>query len=253
MTALLIQAPKKKINVGQTIPIKVNARYSDGKEVEVGREVEWASSNGSVLTISPEGHAQAHAAGEVDVNARVEEVLSPAVRLTVQPNPEPSVISLMLESNKQRLFVKDRARLRVKALFSDGAIREITEGVDWQSTDDSVANISANGQLEALKEGKARVMGRFRGAEAETLLIEVQPRRAQSQKSPTVRPQTQDKAQSIPIISNHGLETPNRSSGEAYAQKSSDTQPEKTTTVPQHNPRDVISEYIRGEKQRRGR
>jgi hypothetical protein len=254
--ALLIQAPKMKINVGQTVPLKVNARYSDGREVEVGREVEWASSNRSILTVSSEGEAQAQSVGEVDINARIGKVISPTLRLTVlgpSPKPEPSVISLMLESDKQRVFVKDRARLRVKALFSDGAIREITEGVDWQSTDNSVVNINTDGQIEAVKEGKARVMGRFKDAEAEPLLIEVQARRAQTQKSPTMRPQTQDKAQSIPIISNHGLETPNRPAGEAYAQKSSDTQAEKTTIVPQHNPRDVISEYIQGEKQRRGR
>jgi TIR domain/Bacterial Ig-like domain (group 2) len=257
--ALLIQAPKTKINVGQTVPLKVNARYSDGREVDVGREVEWASSNRSILTISPAGQAQAQSVGEVDVNARIGELMSPPVRLSivglsdVQPKPQPHVISLMLESDKQRLFVNDRARLRVKALFSDGAIREITEGVDWQSTDNSVINISTNGQLEAVKEGKARVTGRFRGAEAETLLIEVQARRAQTQKSPNVRPQTQDKAQSRPMVSNHGLEPPNRWEQEVYAQKSFDTQAEKTTIVPQHKPRDVISEYIQGEKQRRGR
>jgi TIR domain/Bacterial Ig-like domain (group 2) len=259
IVALLIQAPKTTFNVGQTVPLKVNARYRDGREVEVGRELEWTSSNRSILTVSSEGQAQAQSVGEVDVNARVGEVISPTLRLTVlgpsdvQPKPEPSVISLMLESDKQRFFVNDRARLRVKAFFSDGAIREITEGVDWQSTNDSVVNINANGQLETLKEGKATVIGRFRGAETEALLIEVQARRAQTKKSPSVKPQTQDKAQSVPIISNHGLEPSNRSSGEAYVQKSSDTQAEKTAIAPQNNPRDVISEYIRGEKQRRGR
>jgi TIR domain/Bacterial Ig-like domain (group 2) len=255
--ALLIQAPKTKINVGETVALKVNARYTDGGEAEVRREVEWASSDRSILMVSPEGEAQAKSVGEVDVNARIGEVIAPRLRLTVlgsSPKPEPSVISLILESDKQRLFVKDRARLRVKALFSDGATREITDGVDWQSTDNSVVNINTDGQIEAVKEGKAWVTGRFRGAEAETLLIEVQARRAQTQKSPTVRPQTQAKAQSTPIVSNQGLEPPNRSAQEAYEQKPSDTQAEKATIiVPQHKPRDVISEYIQGEKQRRGR
>jgi hypothetical protein len=253
--ALLVQAPKTEINVGQTVPLKVNALYSDGREIEVGKEVQWASSNRSILTISPEGQAQARSVGEVDVNVRVGEVISPTIRLTiaglsdVQPKPQPHVTSLILESDKQRLFVNDRARLRVKARFSDGAIREIAEGVDWRSTDNTVVNISGNGQLEAVKEGKARVTGRFGGAEAETLLIEVQARRAQTPKSPTGKPLLQDKAQSIPI-SNKGVGT---ASGEASAQKSSDTQAEKTTIVPPHNPQDVIFEYNRGEKQRRGR
>jgi hypothetical protein len=256
--ALLVQAPKTEIDVGQTVPLKVNARYSDGREMEIGKEVQWASSNRSILTISPEGQAQARSVGEIDVNARVGEVISPTIRLTiaglsdVQPKPQPHVISLILESDKQRLFVKDRARLRIKARFSDGAVREVTEGVDWRSTDNSVVNIHGNGQLEAIKEGKVRVTGRFEGAEAETLLIEVQARRAQTQKSPTGKPQIQDNAQPIPI-SNQGIGTPNQLSGEAPAQKSSDTQAEKTTIVPLHNSRDVISEYIRGEKQRRGR
>jgi hypothetical protein len=83
MLALLIQAPKTAIDVGQTVPLKVNARYSDDKQMEVSNEVQWASSNGSILTVSPEGQAQAHSFGDVDVNARVGDVISPPVRLTI--------------------------------------------------------------------------------------------------------------------------------------------------------------------------
>jgi hypothetical protein len=258
MVALLIQVPKTAIDVGQTVPLKVNARYSDGKEMEVSNEVQWASSNGSILTISPEGQAQAHSFGDVDVNARVGNVISPPIRLTisalsnVQRKPPPHVISLILDSDKQRLFVQDRAQLRVKARFSDGAITEVAEGVDWRSTDDSVVNINGNGQLEALKEGKARVTGRYGGVEAETILIDVQSRRAPTQKSPFGKPQIKGDARSI-AMSNEGVGTRSQFTEQPPARKSSDTEAEKTTIVPPQQSRDVISEYIRGENQRRAR
>ena len=257
MVALLIQTPRTAISLGETVPLKVNARYSDGKEMEFSNEVQWASSNGSILTISPQGQAHAHSFGDVDVNARVGDVISPTVRLTilapsnVQRKPPPHVVSLVLDSDKQRLFVKDRAQLRLKARFSDGAITEVAEGVDWHSTDDSVVNINGNGQLEALKEGKARVTGRYGGIESETILIEVQSRRGQTQKSPAGKPQIKDHAE--PLMSNQGVAIPSQLTIQTPAHKSAETEAEKTTIVPSQQSRDVISEYIRGEKQRRAR
>ena len=257
--ALVVQVPKTEINVGETVALKARARYGDGKEIEVGKEIQWASSNPSLLTISPEGQGQARLPGEVDINARVGNVISPTARINIiglsdaQPKPQPQIISLAVESDKQRLVVKDRARLQVKARFSDGTIREIVNGVDWRSTDNSVANINARGELEALKEGKAAVTARFGGAEAEALLIEVQSKRAQTQRVPAGKPPLQDHAQPLPITRQDPVATPSHSPGETSPQSPSVGQAEETTVAPSRDPRDVISEYIRGEKQRRGR
>ena len=71
------------LKVGSILPLTAIGTYSDGTTADISREVNWASSNITVATISPTGIVTGVAAGNTDIRAASSGITSGAVTLNV--------------------------------------------------------------------------------------------------------------------------------------------------------------------------
>lgn len=71
------------------------------------------------------------------------------------------VVSLAIQAEKRDLKAKERIILRLKGKYPDGSEGEITQGVEWRSSNTSVATVSPKGQVEALAGGNVDITARY--------------------------------------------------------------------------------------------
>ena len=80
-----------------------------------------------------------------------------------------SIVSLTVAPEKKDIKVKDRVALKVRAVYSDGNAKHITEGVEWKSSNAAVGSVNSAGELEAKKEGTTKVTARYGAMESSPL------------------------------------------------------------------------------------
>ena len=187
--SLLVRAPKTELEPGERIILKARAHYSDGSEMEVDQGIHWMSTNPSVAAIIDGGQMQAGEPGESEISARLGDLTAPGVKVSVKGSqilPLPArVVALMGHGYPRVLQVNERKSLSITAKFSDGTERKLTEGVEWESSDVTVLNVSPEGEVEGLKDGTATIAARYRDLRSEPVSIEVSGKETKSR--PTAR------------------------------------------------------------------
>jgi hypothetical protein len=193
------------------------------------------------------------------------------VKLTVSgsriSSPPPHVVSLVGHGYPRTLQIGERKTLSLMARFSDGSERELREGVEWQSSDATVLKASATGELEALKDGRATVTASYQDFESAPVPIEVRGKGTQPPTTLRVKPAPRTAPAEV-IVPRQPPST--KQWVEAPAAPIATPQTEPPRNLARHEPpsvkkapeapdaplpdaRKVISDYIRGEQQRRSK
>jgi hypothetical protein len=169
-------------------------------------------------------------------------VAAPKVKLMVRGSPTSpppaQVVSLVGHGYPRTLHINERRALTLAAKLSDGTEREIKEGMEWESSDANVLNISAKGEVVALKDGRATVAATYQGFKSEPVSIEV---RGKGAKEPRSRAPANAAPPAAPL------------EDVVPRQPTSVKQPPEEPAALSPDPGKVITDYIRGEKQRRSK
>ena len=64
---------------------------------------------------------------------------------------------------KRDLKIEERMDLTVKGQYSDGTEVNLKSGVQWKSSDPSVASVNTKGEVQALKQGSTRISATYQG------------------------------------------------------------------------------------------
>ena len=200
----------------------------------------------------------------------VGDVSAPPVKLTgsgpaVSPPPA-HVVSLVGHGYPRTLHISERRELSATAKFSDGMESEVKEGLEWESSDATVLNVSAKGEVEALKNGRATVAATYRGFKSEPISIEI---RGKGAKEARPAPSAKDAPQAArleTVVSRHPSSVKQPSEAPAASvpapeaaplvevveprQPPSVQQPPEAPAALSPDPGKVIADYIRGEKDR---
>jgi len=164
LIALTVNADRRELKVKEVLSLKLKGRYSDGSEEEITQGIEWQSTNPLVATVDFQGQVDARKAGQADITAQYRGVASSPWTLAVQAEEPPKtvpppvrLVSLTVSADKREMRVKERMALRLNGTYSDGKRREVSAGVEWQSSDRAVASVNSRGEVEALREGRADI------------------------------------------------------------------------------------------------
>jgi formylglycine-generating enzyme required for sulfatase activity len=87
----------------------------------------------------------------------------------------PSLVAVVIEGEARQMALNERAVLTAHARDATGREERIGAGVEWESSDPSVAAVNAAGQLEARAPGAVRILARYRGAASAPLIVTVKP------------------------------------------------------------------------------
>jgi TIR domain/Bacterial Ig-like domain (group 2) len=209
LVSLGLSGDRQEIGANETLNVTLKGQYSDGTQKHINEGVQWRSSEPRVATIDDQGRVTAQQAGETKITARYRDMVSPAWTLVVQaekpvlavtaPAEQPitktpvaiKLLALTVSAANREIKIQERLLLRVKARYSDGNEKGLSSGVEWRSSDRSVATVDSRGELLALRAGKIAVVARWGGIESLAVDIVVK----ESAGKPPPEPPT-----SIPVI-----------------------------------------------------
>jgi hypothetical protein len=89
------------------------------------------------------------------------------------PAPRVELRNLSIIAKKRDLSVPERVILIAKGKYSDGSEMDIRGGVEWKSSDASVASVSSRGEVQALKEGTTQISATYQGVLSSTYTFNV--------------------------------------------------------------------------------
>ena len=144
-----------------------------------------------MATVDADGRVTAHQAGRTRINDQYNGLVNPEWTLVVKA-PEPlaqppvaaKLVALAVSADKRELRIKEKTSLRVKAKYSDGSEKGLSNGIAWQSSDMTIASISPRGELEAFRAGTVQVVARTGGINSAPLNVVI--------KEPTSQPPIQN-------------------------------------------------------------
>ena len=142
---------------GGSAQLAVAVQDSAGNAL-TGRSIAWSSSNQAIATVSSSGAVQAVAAGSITVTA-TSEGRSGTAQVTVAPVP---VASVSVTLNASSVLVGNSTQ--AVATLRDAQGNALTgRTVSWQSSNPSVASVSAAGLVTAVAEGTANIVATSEG------------------------------------------------------------------------------------------
>jgi hypothetical protein len=184
LVSLDLSGDRQEIRTNETLDFTLKGQYSDGTHKNIYEDVTWVSSDPRVASVDGQGRVLGHESGQTKITARYGDLVSPAWTLAVRaekpvlpvtvPAEKPEVktpaasqlVALMVSPTSRELKIQERLSLRVKARYSDGNEKGVSGGVEWRSSDISIASVNSRGELVALRSGKTAVVARWGGIES---------------------------------------------------------------------------------------
>jgi len=153
LSSISLTLPDGSIPAGISQQAVVTGTYSDGTSHDITTRVIWSSSDSSAVTVDGGGLAKAISPGSAVIRVTSESVSATATLTVNAATPvfisvTPLIPSIPVGVNEQ---------LMATATYSDGTRFDVTEQVNWSSSDPSVAAISKNGLITAIEPGTATI------------------------------------------------------------------------------------------------
>jgi uncharacterized protein YjdB len=155
VVAMSISPDRGTLLVGRALPLDLTAR--DARDREVTTLAMWTASPSSIASVSADGTVTGRAPGVVTITATRGEVRAVATFTIEEAVPT----TLTVAAPPGPLVVGARTTLTAKVAAADGGA--VSGRVAWTSSDPLVARVSAEGVVEALSPGAARIEARAAG------------------------------------------------------------------------------------------
>jgi len=136
------------IGLGTSEQFMATGHYSDSTTQDITTLVTWSSGTPAVASISPAGLASSLAAGSTQITAALGAV-NGFTTLTVV---SPALVSLRITPVNAFISVNHTLQMRATGTFSDGSTADVTNQVNWTSSNTNVVTIGLN---TGLATGKA--------------------------------------------------------------------------------------------------
>ena len=142
-------------------------------------------SSNSTAIVNQEGEVEGLRAGSADITAKSGAVVSSAWSLTVKA-AEPAVkpvaaaklVALNIISNRNELLSNEKILVRAKGRYSDNSEKFLSDAVEWETSNRTIALISKKGELETLRPGRVEVLARSGHLQSNPLPIVVRETQA---------------------------------------------------------------------------
>ena len=144
---LLISHKEIKLDHGEQFVLSANA------------PVVWTSSNGSVVSVLPDGTVYGIAFGQARIYAVSETGKQTAVRVVVEKAVKPTRV--LLDDAPKTLSLQDTLTLKAQVLPANA-----NQSIVWSSSNKKIATVSASGIVTPKKEGKVKITARAKARKA---------------------------------------------------------------------------------------
>jgi uncharacterized protein YjdB len=154
--------------VGQNAQLVAIVKDSAGNALStLGRVVAWVSSNQTVAAVNNNGVLSAISAGTSIVQVIVDQVLSPAITVTV--NLKPVVSVQVVAPSAQQLKVGVSFQLQAVLRDIDGNVLS-NRPVTWVSADPLIATVTVNGLMQGIAVGPVKITATSEGISGDVVI-----------------------------------------------------------------------------------
>ncbi|MBI4524574.1 MAG: protein kinase [Deltaproteobacteria bacterium] len=179
LVSLRVLTDKKELHVKEHVALKVQGEYSDGNVLNVAEGLQWQSSDPTIAQVDPRGEVLGIREGRAEITVSYSGLRASPVTLVVKtgvlekPALAPELESLALYAPKRELETKERVTLSAKGKYSDGKETQVSKGVQWQSSNESIAVVNPRGEVRGQAEGQVQITARYRGVASPPLSLTV--------------------------------------------------------------------------------
>ena len=168
VASIALEQPSESLEVGDCVVLEATARMEGGSRAEAVR-IRWESSDATVVSVDAAGVLTAKAVGIATITASAGQVQSTAQIRVVAP--EASTIEIDYPAEVR---CGTRAKISGRALDRHG--KPVDAPVKWTSRNPTIATVSDDGVVSAMRRGTAIVVAECAGAaRAVTLTITSPP------------------------------------------------------------------------------
>jgi hypothetical protein len=136
---------KRQLSVGEKSLLRVGGRFSDGRETDVTKNLDWHSSDDAVVVVSGEGQVEARKDGFADITVRYEGIASPPLTLVVRGENRSTEADAAQVATKIQEYIKAAGSYRDRGEYSI-ALAELAKA---KSLDP--ANQAVQGEFESTR------------------------------------------------------------------------------------------------------
>jgi thiol-disulfide isomerase/thioredoxin len=147
----------KAIGNGGSVRVAVIATYSDDTRETVTKDVNWATTNASVLLPSSTdvGYLVAFGEGSASVTATLgDKTITGSYMVT-----PPKIDYLVISPQNARIDATHPVQFSAMGHWTDGRYVDVTAMVAWSSSDTAIATVDANGFATASGDGAVTISG----------------------------------------------------------------------------------------------
>lgn len=141
LTSLDVLPANPSVALGRPVTFSAFAHYSDGSSATITSGITWKSSNAKV-NIDAAGVAETIATGTATITAMVG-TIEGSTSVTITPAVPVSIAIALTDA--PRVAFDGKLQLRAMAALSDGNEADLSDQVDWSSSDVDVATVDADG------------------------------------------------------------------------------------------------------------
>jgi len=159
LVAVEVEPASVLLDPGDVQQLKVTAYFLDGSTADVTDESAYATNNSAVAWADAAGLVTANGPGNATITASYGG-MSDTCRVQVLA---PTLVSIEVDPDNLELEINGSAQLTVTAHYSDGSDQDVTPLCIYQSTDESVATVTAAGLVGAVAAGNATIRASYGG------------------------------------------------------------------------------------------
>jgi hypothetical protein len=167
LVSVVIDGAGKELKPAETMRLALSGKYSDGTQTQIKDGIEWSSSAPQVAVVSADGEVKGIKAGSSDIKAKIGGVASAGWTVSVKaaeteakPAPAVRLVALRVSSSSRELLTREKTAIRVRGRYSDNTEQNLASGFEWQISDQSIASVNRDGELEARRPGKVEIIAR---------------------------------------------------------------------------------------------
>ena len=149
------------LDVGSNEQFTATGTYDDGSLQDVTLSSTWATTDAAIASVSLTGNVKGVKAGNINITASKAGITSPSVQvITVIPGPKLTSIAVS-RSVVSSLVVGGTQQFTATGTISNGTTEDLTAKVTWDSSEPTVATISANGLATGVAAGKTAITATY--------------------------------------------------------------------------------------------
>jgi len=164
---ITIRPSPVELAIDETLLLVAEATFTDGRTANISELVEWKSSNTGVVRVSntrgSKGRVTARGAGQVSISVRdpVSDVTSGQSGGNAVISVLGRLVSLAVTPNSRTVDVGQTRSLTATGTFSSGTTRDLTQQIEWISSNPAVVQVSnepgRRGRVTGVAPGTVRI------------------------------------------------------------------------------------------------